>query len=46
MTNAAHESICLLFKSLGSPNILERYSVIGGKKAFRGTIHEYLFTNV
>jgi DNA adenine methylase len=46
MTNAAHPSIKKLFKPIGTPKKIERCSVIGGTKAFRGIVHEYLYTNI
>ena len=46
MTNAAHEKITEIFGERGRQVILERNSLIGGKKAFRGKVEEYIFTNI
>lgn len=45
LTNAKHESVNKLFGSIDSPTSLERASVIGGAKAMRGLIGEYVFSN-
>ena len=46
MTNAAHETILEIFKDKGRMVTLERNSLIGGKKAYRGKVPEYIFTNI
>lgn len=46
LTNAAHETIFDIFKDKGRLIIRERNSLIGGKKAFRGKVQEYIFTNI
>ena len=46
LTNAAHPSIDALFGSTGTEVQLSRHSVIGGKKAKRGIINEYVFSNL
>lgn len=46
LTNAAHEVIEEIFASRGRMVALERNSTIGGKKAYRGKIQEYIFTNI
>lgn len=46
MTNAAHETILEIFKDRGRMVTLERNSLIGGKKAYRGKVPEYIFTNI
>ena len=46
MTNAAHETILEIFKDKGRMVTLERNSLIGGKKAYRGKVPEYFFTNI
>ena len=46
LTNAKHESVKELYGKLNEPISIDRYSVIGGKKATRGKIQEYVFTNV
>ncbi len=46
MTNAAHETIIDIFRGRGRMVTLERNSLIGGKKSFRGKVQEYIFTNI
>ena len=46
MTNAAHETILEIFKDRGRMVTLERNSLIGGKKSYRGKVQEYIFTNI
>ena len=46
LTNAAHETILEIFKGKGHMVTLERNSLIGGKKSFRGKVQEYIFTNI
>jgi len=46
LTNAAHQSIKDLYKSVGNIHTEMRYSVIGGKKARRELYSEYLITNI
>ena len=46
LTNASHESIEKLYQSCGNRILLQRPSVIGGKKAKRGVVNELLFTNI
>lgn len=46
LTNAAHETIFDIFKDKGRMITRERNSLIGGKKAFRGKVQEYIFTNI
>ena len=46
MTNAADEVIKEIFKNKGNLIIMERNSLIGGKKAYRGMVQEYIFTNL
>ncbi len=45
LTNASHESILQLFGDIVKPIIKERVSLIGGKEASRGIVHEYVFSN-
>ncbi len=45
LTNASHESIYQLFGDITKPVRKERISLIGGKNATRGMIHEYVFSN-
>ncbi|MCA0386308.1 MAG: DNA adenine methylase [Firmicutes bacterium] len=46
LTNAAHEKILEIFQDKGRLIPRERNSLIGGKKAFRGKVQEYIFTNI
>ena len=46
MTNAAHETILEIFRDRGRMVTLERNSLIGGKKSYRGKVQEYIFTNI
>ncbi len=46
LTNAAHETILEIFKDKGQMITLERNSLIGGKKSYRGKVQEYIFTNI
>ena len=46
LTNAYHEKILEIFQDKGRIISRERKSLIGGKKAFRGTVQEYIFTNI
>ncbi|MBC8179893.1 Dam family site-specific DNA-(adenine-N6)-methyltransferase [candidate division KSB1 bacterium] len=46
LTNANHESVEKLYGEIDKPISIQRYSVIGGKKAKRGEIQEFVFTNV
>lgn len=46
LTNAAHEKILEIFDGKGRLITRERNSVIGGKKAYRGKVQEYIFTNI
>ncbi|MDD3557487.1 MAG: Dam family site-specific DNA-(adenine-N6)-methyltransferase [Melioribacteraceae bacterium] len=46
LSNAAHRSITTLFKDVGHRKVVDRYSVVGGKKAKRERIKEYIFTNI
>lgn len=46
LTNAAHEKILEIFNGKGRLITQERNSLIGGKKAFRGKVQEYIFTNI
>ncbi len=46
MTNAAHDMILEIFKDKGRMVTLERNSLIGGKKSYRGKVKEYIFTNI
>lgn len=45
MTNAAHDSINLLFQDIGKVQQLNRFSAVGGKGAKREIIKELIFTN-
>lgn len=46
LTNAAHKSIDELFSSLGRKIKVARKNSIGGLKASRGRVDEYVFTNI
>lgn len=46
LTNAAHEKILEIFQGKGRLITRERNSLIGGKKAFRGKVQEFIFTNI
>ncbi|MCD4753801.1 MAG: Dam family site-specific DNA-(adenine-N6)-methyltransferase [Anaerolineaceae bacterium] len=46
LTNAKHGSVARLYGELDKPISIYRNSVIGGKKAVRGKIQEYIFTNL
>ena len=46
LTNAAHEKILEIFHGKGRLITRERNSLIGGKKAYRGKVQEYIFTNI
>lgn len=46
MTNAAHPTILEIFEGKDRMITLERNSLIGGKKSFRGKVQEYIFTNI
>ena len=47
LTNAAHETVRGIFLTEGDRIIeLQRNSLIGGKKAVRAAISEYIFTNI
>lgn len=46
LTNAAHKKIEEIFGSLDKKIELSRASLIGGLKAERGQVSEYLFTNI
>ena len=46
LTNAAHEKILEIFQGKGRLITQERNSLIGGKKAYRGKVQEYIFTNI
>ena len=45
LTNAKHQAVADLFSKLDEPISADRFSVVGGKKARRGLIQEYIFTN-
>ena len=48
LTNAYDDTILNIFQARGRGRVIirERSSLIGGKKAYRGTIREYIFTNI
>lgn len=46
LTNAAHEKVAKIFSCAGKPIELQRANLIGGKKAERGAISEFVFTNL
>lgn len=46
MTNAAHPSIAELFDKGDRKIVTNRKNAIGGTFAYRGTVAEYLFTNI
>ncbi len=46
LTNAYHEAISDIFSKCGRSIVVERNSLIGGKKSYRGKVKEYLFTNI
>lgn len=46
LTNAAHFKITEIFGDKDRMITLSRNSLIGGKKAFRGKVEEYIFTNI
>ena len=46
LTNAAHDSIREIFAECGTSMLVERQSLIGGKKAKRGLTSELVFTNI
>ncbi len=46
LTNAAHEKILEIFQGKGRLITQERNSLIGGKKAYRGKVQEFIFTNI
>ncbi len=46
LTNAAHKTIGEIFKSVGNSTSVSRNSLIGGANAIRGTVNEYIFTNI
>ena len=46
LTNAAHSSIKDLYGNKFKPLYFERSSVVGGKSAQRGTVREFIFTNL
>ena len=46
LTNAAHEKVAEIFSCAGNPIELQRANLIGGKKAERGAISEFVFTNL
>ena len=48
LTNAYDNSILNIFQNRGHGRVItcERNSLIGGKKAYRGTVQEYIFTNI
>lgn len=46
LTNAAHNAIREIFANCGRSMLVERQSLIGGKKAKRGLTSELVFTNI
>lgn len=46
LTNAAHTAIREIFADCGHSMLVERQSLIGGKKAKRGLTEELVFTNI
>lgn len=46
LTNAAHDAIREIFANCGRSMLVERQSLIGGKKAKRGLTSELVFTNI
>lgn len=46
MTNASHPTIMEIFRNRGRYETLERNSLIGGRKAYRGKVQELIFTNI
>ena len=46
LTNAAHNAIREIFSECGHSMLVERQSLIGGKKAKRGLTSELVFTNI
>lgn len=46
LTNAAHNAIREIFADCGRSMLVERQSLIGGKKAKRGLTSELVFTNI
>ena len=46
LTNAAHNAIREIFADCGHSMLVERQSLIGGKKAKRGLTSELVFTNI
>lgn len=46
LTNAKHDAVRELYGVINTPIEIERHSVIGGKKAERGLIQEYIFSNI
>lgn len=46
LTNAAHETIADIFSDCGTRISMNRFSSLGGAKAKRGNVGEYIFTNI